>query len=72
MPKTTPAQKIRKTKKFGGIYICIELVGDTFDEAYAAACLYSEQQGSVFIPPFDHPTVIAGQGTVGCEIIDQL
>jgi threonine dehydratase len=61
MPQTTPNQKIRKTKKFGGKYITVELVGDTFDEAYRAAIAFSNQTGSIFVHPFNDPLVIEGQ-----------
>ncbi|KAF3324278.1 dol-P-Man:Man(5)GlcNAc(2)-PP-Dol alpha-1,3-mannosyltransferase-like isoform X3 [Carex littledalei] len=48
------------------------LKGDSYDEAQAYAKLRGEQEGRTFIPPFDHPDVIAGQGTVGMEIIRQV
>jgi threonine dehydratase len=47
-------------------------VGDTFDEAAAHARALSAGQGLAYIPPFDHPLVIAGQGTVGMEILRQV
>lgn len=48
------------------------LVGDSYDEAQLYAKQRAEQEGRTFIPPFDHPDVIAGQGTVGMEIVRQL
>ncbi len=70
MPTTTPQQKITKTKVFGGEFIKIHLVGDTFDEANKAAITYCEKQQSALVPPFDHPRIIEGQATVGAEILD--
>jgi len=50
----------------------VVLVGDSYDEAQSYAKQRAEQEGRTFIPPFDHPDVIAGQGTVGMEIVRQL
>lgn len=72
MPSTTPRQKVRKVKLFGKDKVEVLLVGDTFDDAYAAAMQDSQDSGAVFIHPFDDPMVIAGQGTVGMEILDQV
>ncbi len=72
MPITTPEQKIKKTKVFGGKYISIELIGDTFDEAYSAAQKFCNAHKASMIPPFDHPKIIEGQATVAAEIIDQI
>lgn len=49
----------------------VELVGDTFDSTQAWAKQASLEQGRTFIPPFDHPNTIAGQGTIGMEIFNQ-
>jgi len=68
MPRTTPAIKIEAVKNFGGK---VMQVGDTFDEALEFALQQAEERGYVFVPPFDHPDVIAGQGTVGMEICRQ-
>ena len=48
------------------------LVGDSYDEAQAYAKNRAEEEGRTFIPPFDHPDVIMGQGTVGMEIVSQI
>ncbi|MCZ4280293.1 threonine ammonia-lyase IlvA [Kiloniella laminariae] len=72
MPTTTPQQKIDKTRAFGGSYIEVKLVGDIFDEAYAAAHRYAESESAHMVPPFDHPDIIEGQATVGLEILEQL
>lgn len=70
MPKTTPKQKIKQVKLFGGTYVEIILTGDTFDDAYAAAMAESTKNKMAFIHPFDDVKVIAGQGTVALEILE--
>lgn len=70
MPVTTPKQKIKQVTRFGGEYVEIALVGDTFDDSSAAALKYCEENDMVFIHPFDDPMVIAGQGSVGFEIVN--
>jgi threonine dehydratase len=70
MPRTTPEQKVYKTTQFWGEYVNIILVGDTFDEAYAASKKYQEEHGSIFVHPFDDERIIAGQATVSLEILD--
>ena len=71
MPSTTPKQKISKVRHFGGEYVDIVLVGDTFDDAYHAAIQRCELDDLPFIHPFDDYDVMAGQGTVGLEILEQ-
>ncbi len=68
MPKTTPDIKVEAVKGFGGHVI---LHGNNFDEAKAEAERLSQQHGYTFVPPFDHPMVIAGQGTIGMEMLQQ-
>ncbi len=70
MPKTTPKQKIKQVKLFGGSFVEIVLIGDTFDDAYAAAIDDATKNKMPFIHPFDDVKVIAGQGTVGLEILE--
>jgi len=72
MPAVTPKQKINQVRMFGNSSIEIELVGDTFDECQAHALEFAKESEMIFIPPFDHPKIIAGQGTVAREIIDEL
>ncbi len=72
MPNTTPAQKIKQVKMFGKEWIEIILSGDTYDDSYNAAQLYNQEQGGIFVHPFDDPQVIEGQGTVGLEIFKNL
>ncbi len=70
MPNPTPAQKIKKVKQFGGDWISIELVGDTFDESRVAAEEAAGKENKIFIHPFEDPMVIAGQGTIAAEILE--
>jgi len=70
MPTTTPAQKIKMTKYFGGKYIKVVLTGDTFDDAYKAS-KKSLTKNDTFVPPFDHPEIIAGQATIALELLEQ-
>jgi threonine dehydratase len=69
MPKTTPKQKIKQVQGFGKSFIEIVLIGDTFDDAFSHAIAFSDQNNKKFIHPFDDYKVIAGQGTVGLEIL---
>ena len=71
MPVTTPKQKIEQVRMFGKEFIEIVLTGDTFDAANSAAITYAEENGKTFIPPFDDPKVMEGQGTIGMEILKQ-
>ena len=70
MPVPTPKQKINQVNLFGGTYTEIELIGDTFDDAYAAAIEYCIQKKLTFIHPFDDIKVVEGQATVGFEILE--
>ncbi|MAY60754.1 MAG: threonine dehydratase [Rhizobiales bacterium] len=72
MPVTTPQQKIDKTRTFGGEFIEIRLIGDTFDACYAAAIDFARENDAMMAPPFDHMDIIEGQATVACEIAAQL
>lgn len=72
MPVTTPQQKIDKTRIFGGDNITIRLIGDIFDQCYAAARTYVEEHAGYMVPPFDHEDIVEGQATVAAEIMDQL
>ncbi|HEM2808658.1 TPA: threonine ammonia-lyase IlvA [Streptococcus suis] len=71
MPITTPQQKIGQVRFFGGDYVDIRLVGDTFDESAQAAQEYTKETGKTFIDPFDDENVQAGQGTVAYEILEE-
>ncbi|CAL4935570.1 unnamed protein product [Urochloa decumbens] len=69
MPVTTPEIKWKSVERLGATVV---LEGDSYDEAQSYAKLRCQQEGRTFIPPFDHPDVITGQGTVGMEIVRQL
>jgi threonine dehydratase len=68
MPVTTPSIKVDAVRALDGDVV---LHGDTYDDAYAHARELEQQHGYIFIHPFDDPDVIAGQGTIGLEILDQ-
>ncbi|MER6731612.1 threonine ammonia-lyase [Streptomyces puniciscabiei] len=68
MPKGAPLPKISATRDYGAE---VRLHGQVVDETLAAAEEYAAETGAVFIHPFDHPDIIAGQGTVGLEILEQ-
>jgi threonine dehydratase len=69
MPAAASLPKVEATKRYGAEVV---LTGKDFGAAYDAATEYAAANGSVFVHPYDHPHVIAGQGTVGCEISEQL
>lgn len=68
MPRTTPSIKVQAVKDLGGEAV---LEGEDFDQAYEHALQLSRERGLTFIHPFDDQDVIAGQGTVGMEILRQ-
>ena len=68
MPQTTPSVKVMQTESVGGQ---VELVGETFDEAYAHARELERERGLTFVHPFDDPQVAAGQGTVALEMLEE-
>lgn len=70
MPSTTPKQKVNQVKFWGKEHVEIVLVGDTFDDAYEKARECSLVENRTFIHPFDDPDVIAGQGTVAVELLN--
>ncbi|WP_062199620.1 threonine ammonia-lyase IlvA [Massilibacterium senegalense] len=72
MPATTPRQKVSQVKMFGADAIEVILTGDTFDDSFNEAMTYCTEQGMTFVHPFDDVKVIAGQGTVGLEIMDEV
>ncbi|KAJ3567166.1 hypothetical protein NP233_g6531 [Leucocoprinus birnbaumii] len=69
MPKGTPTIKVRNVARLGAKVV---LHGDDFDEAKAECARLASVHGLAFVPPYDDPLVIAGQGTVGMEILKQL
>ena len=71
MPVPTPKQKLEQVEMFGGIYVTIKLVGDTFDDAQKEAAIECELQEKTFVHPFNDEKIIEGQATIGLEILEQ-
>jgi threonine dehydratase len=69
MPVSASLPKVAATRGYGAQ---VHLVGDVVEESLAGARAFAEETGAVFIHPFDHPDVLAGQGTVGLEVLEQL
>ncbi|QFU86228.1 threonine ammonia-lyase [Amycolatopsis sp. YIM 10] len=69
MPERVPLPKLAATRGYGAD---VHLHGEVLEETLAEAMAFAEQTGAVFIHPFDHPDVIAGQGTVGLEVLEQV
>ncbi|KXH81960.1 threonine ammonia-lyase IlvA [Sporosarcina sp. HYO08] len=72
MPQTTPKQKINQVKMFGREFVEIILTGDTFDDSYNEAMTLTRKEDRIFIHPFNDHEVIAGQGTVAVEIMNDI
>ena len=71
MPVPTPKQKLNQVRMFGGENIETRLVGDTFDDAYAAAQSFKDKSKSIFIHPFEDKDVVIGQATLALELLEQ-
>ena len=71
MPVTTPQVKVEAVRAFGGERVEIVLDGESYSDAKAHADILAERRKLVFVHPFDDPDVIAGQGTIGMEILRQ-
>ena len=69
LPSVAPISKVEATKKYGAE---TKIIDGIYDDAYEAAVEYQKETGAVFIHPFEDEQVIAGQGTIGLELIDQL
>lgn len=72
MPVVTPNQKIEKVRKFGGEFVEIVLVGDTYDEASYESKQYCEKNKMIYVHPFDDDRTISGQGVVAKEIFEEI
>lgn len=72
MPQTTPKQKVNQVRMFGKDFVEIILVGDTFDDSFTHAMECAETDNRIFIHPFDDKEIIAGQGTVAVEIMNDI
>jgi threonine dehydratase len=71
MPTTTPHVKIEAVRHFGQRAVEVMLNGDSYSDAYQHALALEKEHGLTFVHPFDDPDVIAGQGTIGMEILRQ-
>lgn len=71
MPGTTPTQKVEQTRMFGGKWVDVVLKGDTYDDSCKSAMKQMQEEGLVFIHPFDDEKVIEGQATIALEILEQ-
>lgn len=69
MPTRTPDQKVRATESYGAAVV---LTGDTFDDAYKASLLFQKETGATFVHPFDDVNVMAGQGTIAREMMNEI
>jgi len=69
MPEGAPIPKVQATRDYGAE---VRFAGLTVDEALSAAKAHAERTGAVLIHPFDHPDIVAGQGTVGLELLEQV
>ena len=72
VPIPTPKQKLDKIKYFGGKWITLKIVGYTYDEACHAALEHQKKYNKIFVHPFDDIRTIAGQATIGLEIMQQI
>ena len=69
MPEGAPIPKVAATRAYGAE---VRFAGHTIDEALQEALAFAEQSGAVLVHPFDHPDIVAGQGTVGLEVLEQV
>ncbi|WP_425335406.1 threonine ammonia-lyase IlvA [Salipaludibacillus daqingensis] len=72
MPSTTPRQKVSRVEFFGEPFVEVVLTGDTFDDSFKEATSYCNDNEMAFIHPFDDHRTIAGQGTVGMEVLESM
>ncbi len=72
MPVSAPKIKQRQIHRLGGERVRIVLEGDTYDDAAAAARRHADKTGDEYVHAFNNPAVIAGQATIGCELVEQL
>jgi len=72
MPTTTPRQKVKQVKFFGEPFVEVVLTGDTFDDSFREAMKVCEEEKRTFVHPFDNEKIVAGQGTIGLEILNDI
>jgi threonine dehydratase len=68
MPEGASLPKIDATRHYGAV---VRLEGKVVDDCFALAQLYASETGAFYVPPFDHPAIMAGQGTIGLELVDE-
>ena len=68
MPESATLPKVQATRGYGAT---VRLVGESVDDAIVAARTYADERGAVFVPPFDDPLIVAGQGTIGLELAEE-
>ncbi len=71
LPRTTPRQKRDRVAALGGDQVEVVIAGDQYDDAAVAAADFAAASGATAVPAFDHPGIIAGQGTVAAEVLAQ-
>ena len=71
LPRTTPRQKRDRVAALGGAQVEVVIAGEAYDDAAVAAADFAAASGATVLPAFDHPGIIAGQGTVATEILAQ-
>ncbi len=69
MPEGASLPKVEATRSYGAL---VRLEGKVVDDCFALAQLYAADTGAQYVPPFDHPLIMAGQGTVGLELLDEV
>ena len=72
LPRRAPRQKVARIRALAGALVDVRFAGDSFDDALAAAALFAAETGATVVPTFDHPATVAGQGTIGLEVVEQL
>ncbi len=72
VPRTTPRQKRERIAALGGEAVALHVLGNSYDEAAAAATADATRTGATLVPAFDDLRTVAGQGTVAAEVVDQL
>ena len=72
VPQAASTFTVGQIRRLGSPYVEVVRSGEIFDDAYAAAWAYAGETGSLMVPPYDHPAIIAGQGTLGLEVAAQL
>lgn len=72
MPETTPENKVKKVEELGGLAVDVVLSGKTYDDSEEVAREFKKENGALFVHPFNDRKIVAGQGTLGVEILKSL